>query len=244
MRHGVDAVKGEETMPQFHEKAIPLAKKLSKFTKPKLMKLMSISKALAETNLDRYKTFSSDPAVESAETAFHAFNGDVYLGLDSQSLKATGLKFANKHVRILSGMYGYLRPGDKIQPYRLEMGSRLPVGRKKNLYAYWREDVAEAVNTDLEKIKSNVILNLASKEYFSVIDDSLIEATIITAHFREYRNGKLSAIQFNLKRARGLLTRYIIDHKISKVDQIKSFDTDGYSFATDLSDEANWFFTR
>ena len=244
MRSKVEANQLEPSVPLFHEKAVPLTKKLSRFTRPKLMKLMSISPALAEQNLDRYRTFSEDPTAGHTEAAIHAFNGDVYLGIESTTLSKKELNFANKHVRILSGLYGYLRPSDQIQPYRLEMGSRLPIRRKKNLYAYWKQDVAGALNKDLAAINSDTIINLASNEYFQAVDLAAINAKVLTMHFREYRDGQLKAIQFNLKRARGLMTRFIVQHQIENVEEIKGFDTDGYYFESELSDDNNWFFVR
>ena len=244
LRFDVDVNGMKISAPEFHDKALPLVKKLSKFTKPKLMKLMSISEKLALLNLDRYKTFTSDPFSGEHLPAIHAFNGEVYWGLDSLSMSKSDMKFANKHVRILSGMYGTLKPSDAIQPYRLEMGSKLPIGRKKNLYEYWKQDVAVALNRDLDASVNNVIINLASKEYFQVVAQELINAKLINVHFREYRNDILKAIQFNLKRARGMMTRYIINNKLTSIEGIKGFDTDGYYFDSDLSDEENWYFIK
>lgn len=242
MRNGIEAKRLDATAPLFEEMAQPLAKKLAKLSKPKLMELMSISENLAKLNLARYDAMLDGSAEH--EAAVHAFNGEVYLGLDSTTLTKTQLNFANKHVRMLSGMFGYLRPSDNIPPYRLEMGSKLSVGRKKNLYEYWKKDVAEAIQADLAKTKTPALINLASTEYFKVVDTKAIGVPVYTLHFREYRDGKLRSIQFNLKRARGLVTRYIIDHKITAPEKIKSFDTDGYGFDPSLSDEFNWFFVR
>lgn len=244
MRSDVEAKALPASQPLFQDEAVLLTQKLSKFTKPKLMKLMSISQSLAELNLDRYKTFESSPSDDRTESAIHAFNGDVYLGIESATLSKKQLSFANKHVRILSGLYGYLRPADQIQPYRLEMGSRLPIKRKKNLYEFWGEQVAEAINSDFKRLKSNVIINLASKEYFKAVDEKRLDAKIVTIHFREYRDGVLKAIQFNLKRARGLMTRYIVEHELTQLNDIKGFDIDGYTFESDMSDDLNYYFVR
>ena len=230
--------------PQFHEAALPLVNKLSKFTKPKLMKLMAISPQLAATNLDRYQSFSTDAQAGNLTPAIHAFNGDVYLGLESTSLNKSQINFADKHVRILSGLYGYLKPKDLIQPYRLEMGSKLSVGRRKNLYAYWKDKIPTAINSDLDALREKTIINLASKEYFQVVEQLNLKARIITVHFREYRDGKLRAIQFNLKRARGLLTRYIVENKISSSEDVKGFNVDNYYYEENLSDHDNWYFVR
>ncbi len=244
MRFNHDVNNIATTIPAFHDKALPIIRKLSKFSKPKLMKLMSISSDLANTNLDRYRTFSTDPNLGTLAPAIHAFNGDVYLGLDSQSFTSSDINYANDHLRILSGLYGLLRPIDNIQPYRLEMGSRLPVGRKINLYAYWKDDIAKQINSDLSQLKEQTIINLASKEYFQAVDLTQIKTPIITVHFREYRDGVLRSIQFNLKRARGLLARFIINNKLKTTEGIKGFDTDGYTFESDMSDHDNWFFVR
>ena len=244
MRFDVDTNGMETTIPLYHDKALPLVKKLSKFSKPKLMKLMSISEKLAVLNLDRYRQFSTDPTLGTLSPAIHAFNGEVYWGLESLTLSKNEMKFANKHLRMLSGMYGYLRPSDNIQPYRLEMGSKLPVARKKNLYAYWKEDVAKSINEDLLAMKSKVIINLASKEYFEVVAPEIVDAKILTIHFREYRNGVLKAIQFSLKRARGMLSRYIIQNKLTTTTGIKGFDTDGYYFESELSNDTDWYFVK
>ena len=232
------------TIPQFHEKTLPLIRKLSKFTKPKLMKLMSISADLANLNLERYRSFSENPEHGKLAPAIHAFNGDVYLGLDSATLDQNDLLYANDHLRILSGLYGYIRPSDQIQPYRLEMGSKLPVGRKKNLYAYWHDDLVKAIRDDLAAVEQRTIINLASQEYFKVVDESALDAHILTIHFREYRNGVLKAIQFNLKRARGLMARYIIKNKLKSIEGIKGFDTAGYSYEEEMSDATNWYFIK
>jgi len=244
MRSDVKSANLKPSQPMFQEKALPLVNKLSRFSKPKLMKLMSISENLAKLNLDRYDTFSETGKNEASEIAIHAFNGDVFLGLESDTLTAPQLAYANKHLRILSGLYGYLRPSDEIQPYRLEMGSSLKIGRKKNLYEYWQTDIASAIQEDLNQTKSDVIINLASKEYFKAVDTDALNAQVITIHFREYRDGKLKAIQFNLKRARGLLARFIIVNKIKEIEHIKGFDTDNYVFEAEMSSDHDWYFVR
>lgn len=244
MRFDTDEEASDLTIPQFHELAVPLIHKLSKFTKPKLMKLMSISADLATLNLQRYRTFSKDPLEGTLAPAIHAFNGDVYLGLDSSSLTQKDMAYANDHLRILSGLYGYIRPSDQIQPYRLEMGSKLSIGRKKNLYEYWRNHVEEAILSDFNRLNQQTIINLASNEYFKVVPTSNLDAHIITVHFREYRNGILKSIQFNLKRARGLMARYIIKNRLKNIEGIKGFNETGYSFEENMSDENNWFFIK
>ncbi|MCL4165870.1 UNVERIFIED_CONTAM: hypothetical protein GTU68_015603 [Idotea baltica] len=205
---------------------------------------MSISEKLALLNLERYRTFSEDPTKGETSPAIHAFNGEVYWGLDSTSMKKSDFNYANKHLRMLSGLYGYLRPSDLIQPYRLEMGSKLPIGRKKNIYEYWKSDMANIINKELADQKSDVIINLASNEYFKVIPKSLIEAKIVTVHFREYRDGILKSIQFNLKRARGMMARYIIDNRLKNPEGMKGFITDGYYYDSKLSDADNWYFVK
>jgi cytoplasmic iron level regulating protein YaaA (DUF328/UPF0246 family) len=236
-------ISGSNT-PLFHEKSIPLIRKLRRMSKPKLMELMNISVSLANLNADRYQSYCENAEEADGHPAILSFNGDAYLGLAAEELNQEQLDFANQHLRILSGLYGYLRPLDLIQPYRLEMGSKLKVGRKNNLYHYWKQDVTQALLDDLDLATEKVVINLASKEYASVIDRKILNSPIIDIKFREYREGKLRAIQFNLKRARGLMVRFAIDQSITKSEDLQSFNYEQYGYDMDLSDENNWYFTR
>lgn len=244
MRFEQDIPENKKRIPQFHDSALPLVNKLARMSKPQLMKLMSISNDLARENQERYRTFAPDGRSGTLAQAIYAFNGEVYWGLDSDTLSAAELKFADKHLRVISGMYGYLKPLDAIQPYRLEMGSSLSVGRKKNLYEYWKEMLHDAIEEDLKKLKSDSIINLASKEYFKAVETAKPDACVINISFKEYRNEKLRSIQFNLKRARGYLARFVIENKITDPELIKGFDTDGYTFAEDMSTDQDWLFIK
>ena len=234
----------EAVLPEFHLEALPLVKKLKRMSKPALMKLMNISQSLAELNKSRYDNFKSEPRVEDHQAAIMTFAGDVYRGFDAATLSHEQLTFANKHIRILSGMYGILKPLSYIQPYRLEMGSKLPIGRKKNLYAYWKEKVTKNILDDIKTNKFKAIINLASKEYAKVVDFSALQIPTIEIHFREWRNDQLKAIQFNLKRARGLMARFIVENEITELNQLKAFDTEGYLFDPERSDDNNWYFIK
>ncbi len=233
-----------ESDPTFIEDAIKINAVLRKKSANSLMSLMKISEKLAKENKGRNVAFSEEFNAENSRSAIFAFKGDVYKGFEAETLKKSDLNFANKHVRILSGLYGLLKPYDKIQAYRLEMGTNLTVNRKKNLYAYWGEKLADHLMDELSKHKSKVILNLASNEYFKAVDHPALKALVISANFKEYRNDQLKFISFNAKKARGIMTKFIVQNRIDKIEDLKGFNVDGYAFDESNSDERNLLFTR
>jgi cytoplasmic iron level regulating protein YaaA (DUF328/UPF0246 family) len=204
---------------------------------------MDISPALAELNYQRFQGF--DPA-NNRETkpAIYAFNGDVYAGLDAKSLSKGDIAFAQKHLAIISGLYGLLRPLDAIQPYRLEMGSKVDTARGPNLYAFWRGTLTAHVNEATAKMKKPTIVNLASAEYWGALDERALQAPVIQAVFKEIKGGKASVVSFLAKKARGMMARYIIQHRLTKAEDLKRFDTDGYSFDPKASNATVWTFSR
>ena len=232
------------TEPRFYEEPIQLANKLKRQSTKKLMELMSISKDLATVNKARYEqiTWPIEPGI--AKQAVFTFRGDVYLGVKANEFSEDDLNFAQKHVRILSGMYGLLRPLDLIQPYRLEMGTRISIGRKKNLYEFWRDKITKSLNRELESNGHPSLINLASKEYYQVLDVDKIKAPVYHMSFKEWRNGELRSIQFNLKRARGTMARYIVEERIDEPEGLKDFNLDGYSFDPERSESDIFMFTR
>ena len=206
--------------------------------------LMEISPRLAELNVERFNNWSLYPIANRNRQAVLAFNGDVYEGLAAISLNAGQLNYLQSHVRILSGLYGVLRPLDLIQPYRLEMGSSLANDRGRNLYSFWGNKITEALNDEIHQQKKQVLVNLASEEYFKVVRPSLLSVPIITPIFQDYKNGQYKIISFFAKRARGLMTRYCAVHKIQKPEKLKSFDVDGYAYCQEASDQYRWIFRR
>lgn len=230
--------------PHFKKEAGVLVDTLVTHSPSDLKKLMSISDKLADLNYSRYQNFSSRYTTKNSKAAIHTFKGDVYVGLDAATLKQKELDFAQKHVRILSGLYGILRPMDKMQPYRLEMGTKLKNPGGKDLYAFWRDDVTKRINTELKALKSELIINLASNEYFHVLDKTKLKANIIDIGFKEYRDDKLKFISYNAKKARGFMTRYIIQNKVKNVEGLKGFNTEGYAFEASLSEDNQLLFTR
>lgn len=232
------------TLPQFVDEAAQLIDKLRTLTPKKLAKLMDISDKLASENVQRYAAWQREHSAENAKQAVLAFRGDVYDGLNVDAWKPADFTFAQTHLRTLSGLYGLLRPFDWIQPYRLEMGTSLKVGRKKDLYAFWGTKVTDAVNEALAEAKARTLVNLASHEYFNVIQPEAIEAEIITPVFKEERNGKFSFMSFFGKKARGLMADYIIRQRLTLPEEMKKFDVDGYRFNAALSTEYEWAFTR
>ena len=231
--------------PLFLEDAEKLVNKLKKSSKSKVRELMSISEALTDLNTKRYQTWSgvTEPSKNSRQ-AILAFTGDVYQGLDAKSITEEQLNFAQKHLLILSGMYGALRPLDIMEPYRLEMGTSLKVGRADNLYQFWKDKPTEQINQQLKELGSDVVVNLASNEYFKVINRKRLNGTLISPEFKDAKNGKYKIISFFAKKARGYMSRYIIENGITNPNDLEGFDTDGYRFNGDLSKKGNPVFTR
>lgn len=232
------------TTPDYLDESLRLIKRLRKFCSLDIMELMNVSMKIAELNFDRYESWKKPFTPKNAKQAVLAFKGDVYTGLDAESFNSADFKFAQKHLRILSGLYGLLRPLDLMQPYRLEMGTKLDTERGKNLYEFWGDEITQGLNKQLKATKSGYLINLASNEYFKSVKPKLLDAEIITPAFKEYKNGDYKMIGIYAKKARGLLSRYIIKNKIEDPEELKAFAEEGYSFNKKLSKGNNWVFTR
>lgn len=207
-------------------------------------KLMSISDKLAKLNQERYASFSAQPSPQAVKQAILAFDGDVYVGLDSNTLDEEGLKWAQEHVRILSGLYGVLRPLDLIQPYRLEMGTKLKTSKGKDLYEFWGSSITDLLNADLKKTKSNAVINLASQEYFAAVKADQLKGTLYDVEFLEKRNGKLQFISFTAKKARGWMTRFLVDQRAKTPEEMKDFKGQGFRYQKLLSSDSKFVFVR
>ena len=222
------------TKPYFVNEANNINSILKKKSPQDIQKLMTISEKLAELNWERNQKFSAqeiDKQINRA--AIYAFNGDVYSGLDPYTLPEEKIDKMQSQIRILSGLYGVLRPLDQIQAYRLEMGTKISIGSNNNLYSFWKNKVTNQLKSELEE--GELILNLASKEYFSVIDTSLLSNTIISPEFKDFKNGKLKIISFYAKKARGLMARYLIDEEIFDLKGIRLFSSEGYRYSEEES---------
>ncbi len=217
------------TQPRFLEVTAKLNRKLARLNKNEIARLMSISDKLAELNYTRYQEFEENHTKKNARPAMYAFNGDVYNGLDAYSIPAEKLDKVQDSLRILSGLYGILRPLDLIQPYRLEMGTDFGIGRNKNLYEVWQKKITSQLNEELNE--NELFLNLASNEYFKAVDTKKLKAKVISPIFKDFKNGKLKIISFFAKKARGAMVRYIIDTDAKSLDDIKSFDYMEYRFS-------------
>lgn len=232
------------TKPDFIARSAELIEVLKEKSPAQIATLMGISDQLAALNVERYASWSRKFTTKNSKQAVLAFNGDVYEGLNAASLSAKQLDYVQTHVRILSGLYGALRPLDLMQPYRLEMGSKLANPHGKDLYAFWGDDVTKALNTELAQHKAKVLVNLASEEYFKVVKPKLLEARVISPVFEDWKGGKYKIISFYAKRARGLMARYAAVKGINQPEKLKSFDVDGYAFDEAVSSENSWVFRR
>jgi uncharacterized protein len=232
------------TTPDFLDNSQQLINRLRNFSSLDISELMKVSAKIADLNFDRYESWKKPFTQKNAKQAILAFKGDVYTGLDAETFKADDFKFAQKHLRVLSGLYGLLRPLDLMQPYRLEMGTKLKTDAGKNLYEFWGSDITQGLNKQLQKIKSKYLINLASNEYFKSVRVKELNAEIITPAFKEFKNGEYKMIGIYAKKARGLLSRYIIQNKLSDPEDLKLFDEDGYRFNKKLSKGNSWVFTR
>ncbi|UWX54096.1 peroxide stress protein YaaA [Maribacter litopenaei] len=217
------------TQPIFLEEAEKLNKVLAKKKPKALSELMSISDNPAQLNWERNQNFKTPFTRDNAGPAVYAFNGDVYQGLDAYTIEAGKLEDLQNTLRILSGLYGILKPLDLIQPYRLEMGTSLKIGRKKNLYEFWKKQLTEHLNSELEE--GELFINLASNEYFNVIDQKKLKVPVITPVFKDWKNDKLKVISFFAKKARGSMVRYILDNNAKSLQDIKGFDLDDYQYS-------------
>ena len=232
------------TEPDFIPRSAELISTLRTMPPAQIGSLMSISDSLAQLNVARYASWSKKFTPDNSRPAVLAFDGDVYEGLDARSLNARQLDWAQKHLRILSGLYGLLRPLDLMQPYRLEMGTRLATKRGKDLYAFWGDQITEALNESLTVAKAQALVNLASEEYFKSVKPAKLDRPVITPVFEEWKGGGYKIVSFFAKRARGLMARYAIEHKLTKPEQLKDFDSEGYGFDAKASNEARWIFRR
>ena len=226
----------------FLKEAETIQKNLKKKKPKQLMELMDISEKLADLNWERNQNWSLPFTAENARPAIYAFDGDVYTGLDAYTLPVEKLEVLQAKLRILSGLYGILKPLDLMQPYRLEMGTSLPIGTKKNLYEFWKKKVTQFLNDELQE--HELFINLASNEYFSAVDTKTLKAPVITPEFKDYKDGKLKMISFFAKKARGLMVRYIIDTNAETIDDLKQFNYEGYAFDANLSKGNTLVFTR
>ena len=230
------------TEAQFLNKAETIQKTLKKKKPKALMDLMDISEKLADLNWQRNQDWSLPFTTENARPAVYAFNGDVYIGLDAYTISEEKLEVLQDKLRILSGLYGLLKPLDLMQPYRLEMGTNLKVGTKKNLYEFWKKTITDSLNKEVKK--DELFVNLASNEYFSAVDVKSLKVPVITPEFKDYKDGKLKMISFFAKKARGLMVRYIIDNNVETLDELKNFNYEGYAFDANLSKGNKLVFTR
>jgi len=223
------------TAPAFPEDAAKLARAGAKLSREAIGKLMAISPDLSKLTQERFKAFDPAPDPEQTRPAALAFAGDTYLGLEAASLDPEEMDWAQEHLRILSGLYGLLRPRDAIQPYRLEMGSRLKVGRAASLYEYWGSRISQALNAQAEAVGSDVLVNCASQEYFGAVDPNALGLRVVTPVFLEEKPGGPKIVSFLAKRARGAMARYIIQHRLTDPAALTAFDTGGYVYQPDIS---------
>ena len=230
------------TEPKFLKEATTIQKTLKKKKPKQLMELMDISDKLAELNWQRNQAWQTPFTTDNARAAVYAFDGDVYQGLDVYTLGEDKLGVLQGKLRILSGLYGLLQPLDLMQPYRLEMGTTLPIGKNKNLYEFWKKTITKSLNEELTK--DELFVNLASNEYFSAVDTKTLKVPVITPEFKDFKDGKLKMISFFAKKARGLMVRYIIDNDIETLEGLKGFNYEGYSFDASLSSGNKLVFTR
>jgi uncharacterized protein len=233
-----------KSTPRMERDIAALSKVTVKLKRQDIAKLMHLSDKLADLNWHRFQSLTQ--ALENGETlqAVLAFNGDVYQGLSARTLTSAQLDWAQSHVRILSGLYGLLRPLDAIAPYRLEMGTRLKTQRGTSLYEFWGDRIAKALNKDLTGVQEPVVINLASSEYFSAVDTKALKARVVTCQFKEVKDGEARILSFYAKKARGMMARYAIKHKVDRPEGLKDFGVDNYRFQPDLSKPDTWVFTR
>jgi cytoplasmic iron level regulating protein YaaA (DUF328/UPF0246 family) len=232
------------TEPAFQDDAVRLAKTARNLSLRDLKGLMDISDDLARLNRDRFRAFAASPEAGVTKPAVFAFNGDTYQGLEAKTLSEDDLVWAQDHLRILSGLYGLLRPLDAIQPYRLEMGSRLKTRRGQSLYDYWGDTIAKALKAQAETVGTDTLINCASQEYFGAADHKALKLRVITPVFMEVKDDKPRIVSFFAKRARGAMARFIVENRLTDPQEIKSFASGGYGFDPDLSETDRWVFVR
>ena len=234
----------QHTLPRLLEHSQQLIDVSRKLSASEIASLMSVSEKIAQLNVERFRDWQPEFNFSNARQAIFAFKGDVYTGLDAYDLSAQDLEFAQTHLRMLSGLYGLLRPLDLMMPYRLEMGTKLANARGHNLYEFWGDQITQLVNADLAQANSELLVNLASDEYYKSVKESKVKAEIIKPVFLDQKNGKYKVISFYAKKARGLMARYIIQNQLNDAEDLKSFNTDGYYFDAASSMKGELVFKR
>jgi cytoplasmic iron level regulating protein YaaA (DUF328/UPF0246 family) len=226
----------------FGERSYTLIKKLRSLSAAEVSQLMNLSQKLTQLNVDRYNHYKKQAPEATAKQALFAFSGDTYKGLEAYQLKKSDVQYAQKHLGILSGLYGLVKPLDLIQPYRLEMGTKLKVGNSKDLYEYWAKDVTSLLNQYLKKEK--YLINLSSQEYFSVVDQKQLKGTVIHPVFKEKKGEQLKVIGIHSKKARGMMAKFMIQNRLKKPEELKEFNSEGYRFNPQLSSEHEYVYIR
>ena len=234
----------EHTTPDFLDDSAQLIEQLREMSPHQVSELMKISDKLGSLNFDRYLSWDKNFTPDNAKQALLAFKGEVYTGLDAGSMSVADLQWAQDHLRILSGLYGLLRPLDLMQPYRLEMGTKLANSRGKDLYQFWGSQITDALNQQQADETLPVLVNLASNEYFKSVQSKQLAAEIITPVFKDWKGDKYKIISFYAKKARGLMVAYIVNNRLDDVEQIKKFDSQGYAYNPAMSSAREWVFTR
>ncbi|MEM8593873.1 MAG: peroxide stress protein YaaA [Pseudomonadota bacterium] len=232
------------TQPQFLKQSSALIKELKQLNSEDIQELMGVSQNIANLNFERFQEWHSDFTVDNAKQAALAFQGDVYKGLNMDQFDGAEVDFAQTHLRILSGLYGVLKPMDLIQPYRLEMGTKFQNKKGKNLYEFWGNAITDQLNAELADMNSDVVINLASNEYFKAVKPKQLNASVITPVFKDFKTDKYKIISFYAKKARGMMSAYIIEQGITEPEQIKQFDVAGYQYNADESTANQWVFLR
>ncbi len=232
------------TIPDYLDESQLLIERARQWSALDIAELMQVSMKLAELNFERFEAWHTPFTPENAKQAVLAFKGDVYTGLEAESFRAADFKFAQGHLRILSGLYGLLRPLDLMQPYRMEMGRKVDTERGKNLYEFWGATITEGLNRQLRALKSPYLINLASNEYFKAVKPKLLDGEIITPEFKDWKNGQYKMMGVYAKKARGQLSRFVIQNQLTDPEAMKEFNVDGYGYNEELSSGNKWVFTR
>ncbi len=232
------------SQPCFLKESSEIVSAIKKLNTSKLSKLMSVSPKLSQLNYDRYQLWNKSHTLSNSKQAIHSFKGEVYTGLNASSFSDDVLSYSQEHLIILSGLYGALRPLDLIQPYRLEISTKLSTPDSKDLYTFWQDKITNELNNILNSTNNSTLINLASNEYFKAIDLNNLNADIITPIFKDQKNGSYKIISIYAKKARGLMTRFILNNKIENIDDLKHFDNEGYFYNDLLSNSSQFVFTR
>ncbi len=232
------------TQPDYLDESQRLIDRVRSYSALDIAEIMKVSMKIAELNVERFAQWQRPFTPDNAKQAVLAFKGDVYSGLDAASFSEDDFAFAQEHLRILSGLYGLLRPLDLMQPYRLEMGRRIDNERGKNLYEFWGDAITEGLNRALAALGSRYLINLASTEYFKAVKPALLQGEIITPEFKDYKNGQYKVMGVYAKRARGMLSRYVIENRVTDPEAMKAFAQDGYAYNESMSSASHWVFAR